>query len=308
MIINRHLFIVNPIAGRGEGANIEKDIEEIFSEIKKYNKNVDYTIEFTKYVGHATEIAREYSKKDSYIMYAVGGDGTLNEVLNGMAFSSTVLAFIPYGTGNDFMNSIAYKYNKETILQDTIAGKIEEADLGEVNGRYFVNVASVGIDSLVNHYANEYKTSGKYIGKKAYIMGILKALTSKKRFNLKISIGENTMEDEYFLVAAGNGKSYGGGFNIAPLASINDGLLDIVVVKNYHLFRILGLIVKLVRKKHLDSEHVQFYRSGKMSVESSEDLIINLDGDEMVSKNFNVLIHKNSLKVLVPLININKNS
>lgn len=310
MLIRKHLFIVNPAAGNKNKESIKDEIREIFIKMREADPLIEYIIEFTEYEGHALDLAKKYSSQDKYIIYAVGGDGTLNETLNGMAQSDSVLAFVPYGTANDFMKSLYPGFRKETILRDTIHGYIEKIDLCNVNERYFVNIASIGIDASVNSYANKYKKNGEIKGKKAYIKGIIDSLKIKHNRKYKIRFNDQEMEKELILLAMANGKSYGGGFHIAPHAMLTDGLMDVVMAGNIGLLSILKLIPKLIMKTHLEDHLLEFYRTSKIEIIplDGKDVLVNADGHEFRVNDLRVEIQQKALKFIYPLISSDENS
>lgn len=152
----KHLFIINPEAGKGKAIAYVESIKNIFQGMED-----EYHIEVTGYPGHATQIVKEYTSKEDYRVYAIGGDGTLNEVLNGIIGSTSSLAVIPAGSGNDFIKNIVSEED-EYILLKTINGKEKYMDLGKVNDRYFINISSVGFDSEVVYNAKSIKKNKVY--------------------------------------------------------------------------------------------------------------------------------------------------
>lgn len=294
----KHLFIINPVAGKGKTLRLIPVIEKVF-----YNKKEDYAIEVTKYVGHATEIAKKYSSEEVYRIYSVGGDGTLNEVLNGMINTKSSLAVIPSGSGNDFIKSI-YKFNKKDAIEDillkTINGNEEVIDLGKVNNRYFLNISSVGFDAEVAYNSIKFKKLPLINGTAAYFLGLLITVFKYKSYDLSIDIDSSSFNLSSLLVAVANGRYYGGGINVAPKANLNDGYFDICLIKRVGRLKILRLFPKVIKGTHESIKEVNF-KSGKVvRINSEQDLAFNIDGEIIRGKEAEFQIIKHGVQVVIP--------
>jgi YegS/Rv2252/BmrU family lipid kinase len=295
-----HLFIINPAAGKGKTLKLIPEIEKAFKDRKD-----KFFIEITDGTGHATEIAREYSRKDDFRIYSVGGDGTLNEVLNGMVNSSCSLAVIPSGTGNDFIKSIfnfSKKDNIEDILVKMINGTEKDIDLCEVNDRYFINIASVGFDADVAYNTIKFKKLPFIGGKLAYILGIINTVFNYKSYKLNIEIGSEIINMDALLAAVANGKYYGGGINVTPEAEIDDGLFQICAIESVSRFKILRLFPKVIKGTHGDIREVFFYSGNKVKIKSEENITFNIDGEITRGKEAEFKIIHNGIKVVYPKI------
>ena len=178
----KHLFIINPKAGKGKAITFIKEIKDYFK-----NKE-EYFIETTEREGHATSLVREYVASNDYRVYSIGGDGTLNEVLNGIIGSNSSLAVIPAGTGNDFIKSIIENRNHKDILRRTIEGSEEFMDLGKINKKYFINIASIGFDAAVTQNARYLKQKPFLSGKLAYLLSIFLTMYKFKGIDVDILI------------------------------------------------------------------------------------------------------------------------
>mgnify|MGYP001426147672 FL=1 len=171
----KHLFIVNPAAGKGKTLNCITQIENFFKKSK-----ASYCIEVTEKPGHSTNIVKKHLQGGKTRVYSVGGDGTLNEILNGMIGSVGSLGIIPKGSGNDFIKSIDISYKSGDIMERTIKGREVPVDIGRVNGRYFINIASVGFDAEVAHNAVKFKKLPLIPGSLAYILSTIITAIRKK--------------------------------------------------------------------------------------------------------------------------------
>ncbi|MFL0246601.1 diacylglycerol/lipid kinase family protein [Candidatus Clostridium stratigraminis] len=293
-----HLFIINPIAGKGKTLKLIPIIEKVFKARKE-----KFVIEITKYIGHAAEIAEKYSSEEDYRIYSVGGDGTLNEVLNGIVNTNSSLAVIPSGTGNDFIKSI-FKYNNkismEAILIKTINGKEERIDLGKVNDRYFLNIASVGFDAEVAYNSIKFKKLPFINGTAAYILGLLITLFKYKNYDLNIKIDNTSLKLNSLLVAVANGRYYGGGINVAPKANLKDGFFDVCLIKRVGRLKILGLFPKVIQGNHETIKEVNFKNGKAVNIISKEDLAFNIDGEIIRGKEAEFQIIKHGVQIVIP--------
>lgn len=290
-----HLFVVNPIAGKGRALSYIPKIEEIFK-----NKGDKYFIEISKGPGHASQIARDYCGKGIYRIYAVGGDGTLNEVLNGMAESKSSLAVIPSGSGNDFIKSITNDLDIKTILERTIEGREENIDIARVNNKYFINITSIGFDGKVAYNANKFKKIWCIPERFCYFIGIATTLLEHSSNLVKVSIGKEIFDIEILLIVAANGKYYGGGIMPAPQAKIDDGELDICIIEKKGLFEIIKFLPRFIKGKHGNIDGVSFLKTTKIKIKSEKDIALNIDGDVSMTKEVNLEIIPKGLKMIIP--------
>ena len=300
MAVLKHLFIVNPVAGRGIALKMVEVIENIFLDLKEKYKDLDYEIVYTKEIGHATDIAKAYSSKDDYRIYAVGGDGTLNEVLNGMIGSGSSLGCIPGGSGNDFIKSEVDKFDRKRILLDTILGSEEEIDVGLINGRYFLNIASIGFDASVVVNSEKFKNIKAVPSKFAYILSVLYTSKNFEHIKAEITIDDIKIDTKIFLVAVANGRFYGGGIEIAPEADFRDGLFDVVFAENMTFKKIMKFFPAALRGKHLGFKEVSLLRGKKVKIVTEEPVFLNVDGEINTLKEANFEISDKKVKMIIP--------
>ena len=293
----KHLFIINPVAGKGHASAYIPAIHNHFK-----GKTEEYHIEITKNPGHARDIASWYAEKGEYRMYATGGDGTLNEVLNGMAGSKCSLGVLPAGSGNDFIKSIYKSRDYADILEKTISAPAVPIDCGLLNDRYFINIMSVGFDAQVAYYSAKLNKKLHLKGSLSYFAGIAAALLKGKlKFPVKLTFDdEEVVEMEICLTACTNGKYYGGGFMPVPTTEFNDGILDVCFVEKKSLFGILTLIPKYMKGKHTKTKGVNFRKVKKLRVESETELNINLEGELTQSKDVTLVIKENFINFIIP--------
>lgn len=257
-----------------------KDNNKIINKIKEYciNNNIDYVIEINS-LNNETEVILDKYKNSKNIIYAVGGDGMINRVLNNIVNSKNILSIIPYGTGNDL-----YKYMKEKINKE-----FNKIDIVKINDRYFINTACFGIDADVAN--NKDLIKSKLIPKKQrYNISVINSYFRYKNRELEIDINNEKLDGLYTTVAVCNGKYYGNGFIIAPLSEINDGLLDIYIAENLSKIRMLNLILKLKKGKHETSPYIRKIRTKKINIKSKDKIKCNIDGEILEDNIFNIEI------------------
>jgi diacylglycerol kinase (ATP) len=294
-----HLFIINPNAGKGHAPYLKDIIKDCFKD-----RNEEFIIEVTKAPGDATKIAKKYVNSDNYRVYSVGGDGTLNEVVNGMVNSKSSLATIPTGSGNDFLRTI---YNgkkiklKEMILAN-IQGEEKLIDLAKINDRYFINISSVGFDADVVNTARKFKKLPLITGSTAYFMSIIVTIFQNKKRILDMEIDDNKLQDRMMLVAAGNGRYYGGGMKALPKADFQDELLDICLIHSMSRLRIFSLFPKYMKGNHDTIKEVTFKKIKKAIIKSEDTFPINADGETLYAKEVLFEIVPKGIKIVVPKI------
>ncbi len=293
----KHFFIVNPVAGKGKAMKLVPDIIE-----QCKARNYNYNIVDTGYPGHATEIAKQASDTKACRIYSVGGDGTLNEVLNGIAGSSSVLGVIPCGSGNDFIKSIIGSTIPDNILTATIEGKEKLIDYASVNNKYFVNISSVGFDAEVAYQTGHFKKLPLISGKMAYILGILTTILICKNHHMELKLDNETISGKSLLIAAGIGKYYGGGIFALPDAEIDDGLFDICHVDAMSRFKILRLFPQYMKGLHGNIKGVHLFKSKRVEIRSENPIPLNRDGEIILTDKAVFEIFPKSLPFIFPVL------
>lgn len=270
----KHIFILNPVAGKGRGKAYVPLIEAYFK-----NRSEPFEILYTKGPGDATLLAAIHSSKEEPCrIYSIGGDGTLNEVLNGLVGTSTALGVLPSGSGNDFFRNLEETPGVD-LLARTIEGKNRTMDLGVVNDQYFLNVASVGIDAAIVWNARKFKTLPFLSGMAAYVAGIFYTVFSYRSFPSQVYSKDQSLEEETLLMAVANGFCYGGGMNIAPGAKVDSGCFEIYHIHQVSPFKILFLFPKLIQGRHEALKEVRHFSSREVTIRSKDSFLLNRDGE-----------------------------
>lgn len=286
----KHVFIVNPTSGKG---NYKVLVDWVENNLEKDA----YDLVYTNYVGHAKDIAESYGP--DVILYAVGGDGTAHEVLNGMDQNAT-LSIIPTGTGNDFYKMIGNKKDLVSIIEKTVLhGVTRKIDVGKVNGNLFLNSTSIGVDADVNLRANKMRM--KYIPRQfVYLISALREVFSIKTYNIEIKENGTVKKNPIALLSVMNGMFYGNGFKSAPEAKIDDGLLDLCLVSPVTTRRAFVLLPKYNQGKHLKLKEVTYRKIDKLEIMSEQPLVVACDGEIFETNHLQIEVVKDYLNLRIP--------
>ena len=277
----KYHFIINGKSGKDNKPLLEAKIREAC-----FKRKINYDITYTKRPSDAKRIAAEFPDEES-VIFSVGGDGNLNDTLNGIVGSENkILGVIPAGSGNDFARTLR-----------NFDDGIHSIDIGSINNRYFLNVACVGLDADVADNVSitrEKKwipTSQRFNA--SFVYTYFKYLPKK----VKIRMGENEAEGEITILAICNAQYYGSGYKIAPHALLDDGLFDIYLVKKMPKIKILPMLASLARGKHEKFSAIKRYQESEIHVESDEKLSFNVDGELMRGTSFDLKIHKAAIRI-----------
>jgi YegS/Rv2252/BmrU family lipid kinase len=281
--------IVNPNAGNGRG---KKDWDRISSIFNK--ENISISVEFTERKCHAIDIALRAISAGYRKFITVGGDGTLNEVLNGV-FNNNIcpttditLALVPVGTGNDWGRMFGIPLDYEKAVRIIGGNKTMLHDVGQVsfyNGagkknRYFINIAGLGFESVVVKKTNFQKDNG-HGGKLIYFFNLLTSLLSYKNTKAEIIIDGETKQADVFSINIGNGRYCGGGMRQTPNALPDDGLLDVTVINGMGKFEIIRNLKILYDGTILSHPKIDGYRCRKIKISSDSKIFTEADGESL---------------------------
>jgi YegS/Rv2252/BmrU family lipid kinase len=269
-------FIVNSTAGRGRAG---RKITELLDKLNSLN--IPFEIEVTKAPRHAIEQARSaIIDKGFRHLVAVGGDGTLNEVINGIMRSGlhheVKLALFPEGGGNDFAKYFHLSPSIHRDVELLVRREVQPIDVGRINDCYFINSLGIGFDAVVAGHANRIK----YInGLPRYTLAVLKALFSLRRYPVEFTLDAVQHHTHMMMLSVGNGRYCGGGYQLTPSAQVDDGKLDICLIKEASLFRLLNIIPKALKGVHIHEPEVEMLRGRELKIRSSLALPIYFDGE-----------------------------
>ena len=265
-------IIINPKAGKGKTAKKIPILKDYISTIK----DTKFDLYFTEYGSHATELAKTHAPNYDAVI-AMGGDGSINEVLRGMVGTETVMGIIPEGRGNDFARVLDFHEDIKETLDKILHFQTKIIDVGKIDDRYFMNGVGIGFDG----YVNERNFNRKVIkGPSSYYLSLLECLVLWKPMKMQITVDGNAIPAEsVFLTAIGNGNYCGGGLNLNPYAEIDDGFLDLCVVNNISKFKIIKNLSKL-KDGTIDSlDEVQIIKAKEIVISCDGKMPSHYDGE-----------------------------
>lgn len=276
----KHIFIINPTAGKSDSRQRIYDMADAL----RQKHGLDVQCILTKRQGHAVELARELCKTGEELrFYACGGDGTVNEVANGIVgFENAAMSVIPVGTGNDFLKNFGDTAAQFSDAENLWDGEVFPLDAIDVNGRIALTIACSGLDARVAKDVHKYSESPMLDGKSSYVYALMVNFIFKPIYNhWTITLDDTVMDGDYALVAVCNGRYYGGGFMPVPEAKMNDGVLNTLVVKrvNHIAFvRMVGGYSKGDYYKYPDVIHYAIPSVVRIHSEKN-DIVTCLDGE-----------------------------
>lgn len=298
----KHIFIINPTAGKKDST------EKVVKEIKGVLNEDEYIIYKTKAPLDATEYVKKMCEeiKEDVCFYACGGDGTLNEVANGAALCpNAYVTSYPIGSGNDFLKYFGDPKNF-LDLKSLINGKRIAADILKFGDKYILNICNMGFDADVCIRMEKYKKLPLMSGKGAYNLGVLVTFLKKMNNKFKITIDDDEVifDDYSMLCTVSNGICYGGGYYCAPKALIDDGLIDVCIVKKISKFSMIKMIKKYKVGKHLEDpkfKDIIIYRTCKrVRIESEKPVNYSRDGEVGSSLNIYIELIPKGINFVIP--------
>ncbi len=285
-------LIVNPSAGHGRAGKVLPEVQAGLSEL-----GLEYHIERTRSLEHARELAVNAAGQGE-IAVALGGDGLIGAVADALKHSDGVLGVLPGGRGNDFARVLGIPLQARAACQVLANGEPRKLDLGQIGSSTFIGIASCGFDSDANRVANESKLVR---GNLVYAYGALRALAGWKpaRFEVRIDGGEVRARTGY-TVAAANSKAYGGGMFMAPDASLQDGLLDVVIVGHVPKRTFLRLLPTVFKGEHVHQHNVEVLRGREVEISCDRPFTMYADGDPIAELPVTVRVLAGAVRVMVP--------
>ena len=252
----------------------------------------------TEHAGHARELAAEAALAGYTAVLAVGGDGTVNEVVNGLAGSETLMAVLPAGTANVWAREVRLPRHPATAARLLDHGSIHRIDLGSVNGHRFLLMASLGVDSIVVNAISPW--AKRNFGKWAYVTQGLREAVRYPPVAARITADGVEMQTDMLMLVVGNTRSYGGAVRITNRAVADDGVLDTVVYGGRGAGRMAGYLARTFAGRHGDAPGAAYRRVRTLSVETARPLPIQADGDVVSETPAEIRITPGNLRVLVP--------
>ena len=296
----KHLFIINPAAGKYDHTT------EYATTVERIGKRhgLEYEIALSTEPGACERLARAAAMSGEELrIYACGGDGTLNEVVNGTAgFPNVAVTHFPGGSGNDFIKIFSETepfHHLERLLDCEEA----ELDLIRCNGRYAVNILSMGLDARVGTEMAKYKHLPLVSGTGAYVLSLgvnlMKGLS--QRFVIRLDDDAEAIDGQQTLVCVCNGRWYGGGFNPVPDAEPDDGILDVLVVKKLSLARVSSLLKKYQQGRYREvPEAILHRRCRAVTIGCDKPSVVNVDGEALFTTEARIEVVPRALRFFYP--------
>jgi YegS/Rv2252/BmrU family lipid kinase len=282
--------IMNPIAGRGRALKAKP---EIIKALLAYD--TEFHLEETKGPNHATELARQAVEAGFDLIIVAGGDGTLNQIVNGLGGKQVPIGVLALGTGNDFAAALQMPRDLGVAIDQIMGGEIQKIDLCRVNQRCFISSVGVGFDGEVAFHVNQ--GFQKLRGKAAYLCSVFKTLFAYQSRRIKLNVDGLVMEFTSLLVAVTNSPTYGGGFRINPEALVNDGLFDVCAVQHMRIPEILCCLPLLMPGWHRNLKKVRMLKGRQITLESDQPFHYQLDGEVFTDKTLRFTIFPQALLI-----------
>ena len=289
----RYKFIINGNAGNGQ---VKNHIESILNVIKNNFSSFEYSV--TEKLSDLDHCLNSLSNIDSVI--AVGGDGTINGIVNKIIDKDILFGIIPLGSGNDFIHALQIPHNLQKSIEIIKRNRIKTIDTGlietEKYTKYFVNAVGIGFDAMVGFNTNRIKFIK---GGSKYYIALIKSLFTYKPQRLHIKIDSLEISKRPFLFTIGNGQRTGGAFILTPGALLDDGLFEICIADNVSIPTVIAALPKVLKGAHGSMKQIEFEKAKTVEINSDYDLFVHYDGETpCLVKNINVSISKYKLNIL----------
>lgn len=296
------VFIINPTAGRGQAG---KQARAITQRLRQYGL-MNPVWRYTQAPGDAVRLTREAIEAGASLIVAVGGDGTLHEVVNGLLGSSATLGLIPFGTGNDFARAVGLFGDFDAACCAIVQGETRRFDVGTIEGvgtggpQRFLVLSGTGYDACTARTVNQ---GIRYLaGAPAYVWGAILTAREFQPFDLTLTLGSGEIhKTRAMFVSLANTATTGGGMRIAPDARPDDGLLDICLVREIGKIAMLWQLTKVFKGKHVTHPAVTMLRSSKVTLAADPPQPLLIDGEVCGTTPATVTIERQVLPMKVPM-------
>jgi YegS/Rv2252/BmrU family lipid kinase len=290
----RALVIINPIAGRRRRDKAPAVRADFARHVLGLHR-VDPDIRLTEHAGHAEDLARRAAANGYDVVFAWGGDGTINEVARALASTGTALAIVPAGSGNGLARALRIPLDPARALAHAVNHPARRIDAGSLGGRFFVNVAGVGLDAEV---ASRFARRGTRRGALPYVSIAIDAGIRYRALEYTLDVAGDRRRERALIVALANSPQYGIGAVVAPNASLHDGLLDVVVVRDRPLVgRVAGARHLFTRTLHR-ARGVVTRQVSRLVIEADVPLMFHVDGDPAEGSNrLDGVVHPGALRI-----------
>ena len=285
-------LIINPISGTESKKNIPEMVAAAYDQ-----KKFDLVIRITGYPGHATEIAQQAVKEQYRYVLTAGGDGTVNEVARSLVNSDTSLGIIPFGSGNGLARELDIPMDAEKALEIILKGKSRTIDYGIANEQIFFCTCGFGFDAFISDKFAEEKKRGPL----GYLRNILESAVDFKSEEYELTHDEGTLTERAFVLTCANASQYGNEAYIAPGASMDDGKMNVSILKPLNALEIPQTTLQLFTRNIDKNSKMTTLVTRKLTIKRSRAGLMHVDGEPVESgREINVEIIQKGLKVVVP--------
>lgn len=284
------LFIINPISGGKKKDKFETVAHRYLDE-----RLFSPEFVFTQEPNHAEQLAREGLANKFDFITAVGGDGTVNEVAKALLGTQTPLGIIPEGSGNGLARALHIPLEKKDAINLLNRLAVKEIDAGYINGIPFFNMAGIGFDALISSRFAKKDLRGPL----GYMQTVFYEISNYKPLDYEIDVDGRACKRKAFMISIANSPQYGNEAYISPNASMEDGLLDVCIVKPFPLFILPKMIYHLFSKTADKTKYVEIIHGKKIKIKRSMDEEVHIDGEPLIlNKDLEITVFPKSLKVI----------
>lgn len=286
------VFIINPASGVAGKGNIEKIIDDNIDKNK-----FDHSIEYTKRPGHATEMCMIHVENGTDIIVAVGGDGSVNEIAKGISGTSVILGIIPAGSGNGLAHHLKIPKQYKQAIEIINRGKVIKMDTGSINDKLFVSIAGIGFDGLVARKFAESRRRGFL----TYLRIVTEEYPKYRPRRYTLNFNGQIVKTKALFISFANSDQFGYNTSIAPGAQVDDGLLDITIMKKPMMVELPFLASLLYWRKIDYSKHIEIYKTNELILKTRRKRWVNIDGEPLkMKKKLHIKVYPQTLNVIVP--------
>jgi len=270
--------IINPISGGARRAGIEGRARTAVSVVEAHGERAE--VHITERPGHARELAKAAVARDARLVLAWGGDGTINEVASALAFGVVPIGIVPSGSGNGLATELGISRHPEEAIADALRSATRQIDLGELGGRLFVNLAGIGLDAYVAAQFDRSGASGR--GLLGYARITSRALFTYVPARYRITADCGSLDARAVLVSIANGTQFGNNARIAPAATLDDGLLDLVVVEEVSRLRTVRHVPRLFNGRAATVPGYRTIKIREATIVCDQPMTYHVDGEPVL--------------------------